>query len=475
LPLFPAGLEARPGGGQGFSGGGGDSGGGGGGDLGLIYLLIRLCFEYPQIGVPALIVFVIWVNVNKKAGGQTSWEVGTTAVRVPMVARTVDLDALRARDPEFSRVLFEDFVYALYAEAHKSRHDPEALKRLAPYIEGTVRDLLAKRPPVGVPVQAAIVGALRVINVRVPQPTPGARGVGNVQVALKLETNLVLSEGAQYVNESWTLVRSAAAVTRPWKGLRTFGCPSCGAPFESRASRCASCGKDVDNGRFDWTVHRAIAMDVQTVPPVLTGTVEERGTDRPTVARAGVRDRWEALLRDDPGLTHESLSARLMLVFTELNAGWAAQDLKRIRPFVSESMHEYLRYWIEAYKAQGLVNKVEGARVVRWVPVRVERDRHYDALTIRLWGTGRDATVEAASGRVVGGDPNRDRRYSEYWTLIRGAEVRGQPRSDKACPSCGGPLEVTMSGNCEYCNALVTTGEFDWVLSRIEQDDVYAG
>ena len=84
-------------------------------------------------------------------------------------------------------------------------------------------------------------------------------------------------------------------------------------------------------------------------------------------------------------------------------------------------------------------------------------------------------TVEAASGRVVGGDPNQDRRYSEYWTLIRGAEVRGQPRSDKACPSCGGPLEVTMSSNCEYCNALVTTGEFDWVLSRIEQDDVYAG
>jgi hypothetical protein len=30
-----------------------------------------------------------------------------------------------------------------------------------------------------------------------------------------------------------------------------------------------------------------------------------------------------------------------------------------------------------------------------------------------------------------------------------------------------------MEGNCAYCGALVTAGDFDWVLSRIEQDDSY--
>jgi hypothetical protein len=32
-----------------------------------------------------------------------------------------------------------------------------------------------------------------------------------------------------------------------------------------------------------------------------------------------------------------------------------------------------------------------------------------------------------------------------------------------------------MAGTCKYCQAKVTTGEFDWVLSRIEQDEVYVG
>jgi hypothetical protein len=32
-----------------------------------------------------------------------------------------------------------------------------------------------------------------------------------------------------------------------------------------------------------------------------------------------------------------------------------------------------------------------------------------------------------------------------------------------------------MAGSCEYCSVHVTAGEFDWVLSKIEQDDAYRG
>jgi hypothetical protein len=32
-----------------------------------------------------------------------------------------------------------------------------------------------------------------------------------------------------------------------------------------------------------------------------------------------------------------------------------------------------------------------------------------------------------------------------------------------------------MAGTCDHCGAHVTGGEFDWVLSKIEQDDSYRG
>ena len=61
------------------------------------------------------------------------------------------------------------------------------------------------------------------------------------------------------------------------------------------------------------------------------------------------------------------------------------------------------------------------------------------------------------------------------WTLIRGAGVRGAPRTDATCPNCGAPLVTNMAGECDHCGAKLTRGDFDWVLSKIEQDDSYTG
>ncbi|MDQ3301027.1 MAG: hypothetical protein M3619_30990 [Myxococcota bacterium] len=47
--------------------------------------------------------------------------------------------------------------------------------------------------------------------------------------------------------------------------------------------------------------------------------------------------------------------------------------------------------------------------------------------------------------------------------------------SGPACSNCGAPLQITMAGDCTHCGAHLTAGEFDWILSKIEQDDSYRG
>jgi predicted amidophosphoribosyltransferase len=53
--------------------------------------------------------------------------------------------------------------------------------------------------------------------------------------------------------------------------------------------------------------------------------------------------------------------------------------------------------------------------------------------------------------------------------------TKGTPSAQKLCPQCGAELKINMAGRCEYCQAEVTSGRFDWVLSRIEQDEAYDG
>ena len=71
------------------------------------------------------------------------------------------------------------------------------------------------------------------------------------------------------------------------------------------------------------------------------------------------------------------------------------------------------------------------------------------------------------------GSATAEKPYSEYWTLMRGHGAKGPSSASKSCPKCGAPLNVTMAGECSHCRAHVTSGEFDWVLSRIEQPEAY--
>ena len=488
LLLFPAAVLARPGGGEGYSGGGGSGGGDGGGGGGFVFLLVRLwielVFAYPQVGVPATIAIIAVVVVrqrNKSKAGPQHWD--SAPPKAAPQQRTVrDLDAIRDQDPEFSVVLFEDFCYALFARAHQARSSQPDLESLSPYLGPAARSHLAQRRPVGAPVSGVVIGAMRVAELSIPTAVaaPAGAPIPQVAVLLELEANMTVgmsgAEHTQYVEERWRLVRNAGVQSKPPEKARSFQCPNCGAPFGPEGGeRCEYCGQVVSGGRFDWSAESIELIRIEERPPALTSNVQEVGSNWPTIFHPALNARWAELAREDPAVTQQALDARLRLIYDELNAAWSRRDLGGARPYVSDGLFDYLKYWVTAYERQGMRNALEGMRIVEWKTVKVLRDRHYDSLTVRLWGSGRDYTVRQTTGDVISGDPKHDRFYSEYWTLIRGASVKGAPRTDKTCPNCGAPLDVNMAGQCEHCGAKITSGEFDWALSKIEQDDSYTG
>jgi predicted lipid-binding transport protein (Tim44 family) len=508
-------VEARPGGGQGYSGrssgrssgsssgsssGGSSYGSSSSGSGGSSGPAISISGDDPLVwiglalSVAVAVGFVFFRGLadasrRKKYGDTGNWDSrAALAARAPRPEPRRDgpqwrtpknaFALVRESDPEFSAVLFDDFVYGLYATAHLASHDRDALALLAPYVSPAVRESLQARITAGRRVQSVVVGAMRVLGARANPPDPERRVH---EVKIEIESNVTTVAGTQpptadYLKEVWILSRRAQAHTRPWKGARTFGCPACGAPVtQAGDGRCAACGQVMENGRFDWQVASAQVLEAEPRPPALTGEVEERGTDLPTAQSPSLSVDWEALAAADPAVTNQTIAERLSEIFASLHAAWAAQDLRTVRPFVSDALLQYLQYWIDAYRSQGLRNAVEKARITKLEMAKVTRDLHYDAVTLRVFATGFEVTTNASTGEVVGGSRRRERPYSEYWTLIRGAEVRGRPPRAQACPGCGAALAINMAGSCAYCGAHVTAGEFDWVLSRIEQDDSYSG
>lgn len=477
---------ARPGGGHSYSGGsrssgsshsGGSSSSGGGGDGGVLFeLLFLLCVEHPSVGIPLLILVVIGMVVRSALQrGMKSWSTTTSDVsQVSTVTRQSSpprkrLEQLRSVDPEFSLVLFEDFVYMLYAAIHRARALGTA--PLAAYLEPGLAAALVS--PALADVQGIVIGALRYIDAS----GPGATGV---RVELELEANFVeLSRDGQqqryYVVDRMVLSRSATAKSRPFARASKLDCPNCGAPLEElRGTECSYCREQVGFGRFDWMVVSLANQNRERRGPLLTSDVAETGTELPTIADSSAPAHFQQLQQRDPGLNWQSFTSRVAHVFGQLQLAWGGRDPLRIRPYVSDNLFQTMLYWIDLYVAARCRNVTENARILRIDLANVTSDKHYDAVTVRLFATSIDYTI-SDDGKLLSGSRSRARQYSEYWTWIRGSARRGPSRGDTACPNCGAELRIGMAGTCEYCRVKVTAGEFDWVLSRIEQDDSYTG
>ena len=475
---------ARPGGGHAYSGGsrssgssGGGGGGSGGGDGGVLFeMLIFLCIEHPTFGIPLLIIVVIVMLA--RAGLQRGMKSWSTAHPDVAAVRTVqretsaprkELEQLRQVDPEFSLVLFEDFVYMLYAAVQRAR--ALGTQPLAAYLEPSLAAALPD--PSLADVQGIVIGALRYLSFS---------GVGSstIQVELELEANFVelLRSGEQrrfYVVDRLVLTRSHTAKSRPFARASKLDCPNCGAPLESmRGSECSYCRQQVGFGRFDWMVLALANQSREPRGPLLTSDVAETGTDLPTIADSGAPQRFQQLQARDPSLSWQTLMARMTHVFGELQVAWSGRDPLKIRPYVSDHLFQTMLYWIDLYLASRCRNVTENARILRVDLANVTSDKHYDAVTVRLFASSIDYTV-SDDGKLLSGHRSRTRTYSEYWTWIRGTARRGQARGDTVCPNCGAALRIGMAGTCDYCRIKVTAGEFDWVLSRIEQDDSYTG
>jgi hypothetical protein len=476
IVLVAAVVEARPGGGSSYSGASRSSGGessGGGDDGAIIQLLIWLCIEHPTIGIPLTIAFIafgIWRAKRRKGG---DWSVGcgresVSASYEPPVHESrprVSLDVIRGVDTSFSRVVFEDFLYSLYAEVHRAR-GMRALDRLSAYLSPAAAQALMQMTRG--PVDNVIVGAMRALEVSAMPETSS-------RVVMELESNYTEAGRGCYVVERWTLSRGPNARSRSPDRVRVLGCPGCGAPQDALfGGTCRHCRRVVNDGSFDWTVQFVQVIHREERPPILTANVEEQGTNAPTIRDPNLPQALASLRAKDPAFDVGQFQARVGLVFQQFQIAWSSRNLAQMRPFLSDALFTTQQYWINAYLAQRLRNVTENARITRLELVKATSDAWFDSITVRLFATSLDYTT-TEDGRVVSGSRTKPRAYSEYWTFIRGTNRKGPTRTDLACSNCGAPLDVNMAGHCKYCSVKVTTGDFDWVLSRIEQDESYTG
>ena len=496
VALFAAAdAEARVGGGQryGRPSGGGSSGGGysgGGGEADILFLLIHLIIEVPIIGIPLTILFIgfiiaraVWGRSSGRVVHRTSAHAGSGAHagarsrRFRRPPRTQGLDALRKIDDGFSLPVFLDFAILVHRRSLEAMGS-QRWEPMAPFLTDEARAELAAHHEGVQRVDEVVIGGVRLSRVH-------RRGADmHAEVIFEDTRKETLADGRErevLVHERWVFRRAASATSLPPAEMMALSCPSCGSAIEvDELGACASCGTPITKGPLQWQVaqvevgHRERA----TAPEVgFVAGGDEDSVNYPTVQDPHLQAEVRRLLARHPDLSIQGFSQRVSLVYHRLQSAWSDATWELARPYVTDAQFQSLRYWMDRYKKHGLANRLVDVELERVTVVKVDTDAWYESITVRIWGSMKDYVEEVSTGRVVGGNQRKARRFSEYWTFLRAGGTDGTTKGDTdACPSCGAPLDqVSAAGICGYCDSKITSGRYDWVLTRIEQPEAYGG
>jgi predicted lipid-binding transport protein (Tim44 family) len=271
----------------------------------------------------------------------------------------------------------------------------------------------------------------------------------------------------QRLGELWTFQRSAGARTVVSGGATAFKCPNCGGLLKLNDDGvCDYCKADITSGRYDW---------------VATRVDQDWFRGASTVAAFGAaqldpQSGMTMIQSEDPHFDPEAFRGRVQQAFFALEQAWQERDLTASRPFMSPGLYlgwsSQVQQLLELHKK----NVLDGLRLDGLDVVKVVHGEAFDNVTVRLAATCADYEVDEKTGRMIFGSRSPS-QFVEFWTFQRSVGVQTTDRSilDRVCPNCGAPLEINQVGECRYCKAAVTSGRFDWVLSRIEQEDEYAG
>lgn len=237
-------------------------------------------------------------------------------------------------------------------------------------------------------------------------------------------------------------------------------------------------------GDFGIVVFFILAFVIVVVMKILT---RKRGVDRSV--RSAVLDAQydreaqsrrsasiEVLRARDPQLTEASIVDRVRVMSDRVREAWLAGDMKPARPFVSDGVFSRFAVQLELMKQEGMKNVMSDAQALFVTIEAVDAQPPVDAVHVRFTAQARDAnvpvemTADQAAAELAKHDVTP---YTEIWTLVRkhGAMTKLEPgQVGRDCPSCGAPLENAGEMlKCKFCQALVCSGEHDWVLSEITQ------
>ncbi len=194
------------------------------------------------------------------------------------------------------------------------------------------------------------------------------------------------------------------------------------------------------------------------------------GTPVPAMPMANIQTELARLQQKDSAFNEQAFKDYAQNAFYKIQEAWESQNLQIGRPFMTDQLMQRYATQISDIQSRGEKNVLENMVLGHMNITNIRTDNAYDYITLQMDASAADYTLDR-NGKFLRGSKT-PQHFTEYWTFLRKVTAKTDAKKSvkaNVCPNCGAPLQLSATGQCQYCNAVVTSGEWDWVLSEITQ------
>ncbi len=182
----------------------------------------------------------------------------------------------------------------------------------------------------------------------------------------------------------------------------------------------------------------------------------------------------EKIKQIDPLFNKEEFISSAKTLFVKLQQAWTDRDWSVIRVFETNELYEQHKSQLQGYIDNNQINVMDRICVNYAQLFDFKQEGDKDILVVRLNSRMADYIIDATTKEVLKGNKNTEYVNTYLLTFIRKKGIQTKEGSSKInttnCPNCGAPTQITSAGECEYCGSVITTGEYNWVLSNLERE-----
>ena len=187
----------------------------------------------------------------------------------------------------------------------------------------------------------------------------------------------------------------------------------------------------------------------------------QKGTIMPTTTLKNVPPYNPEKLKEYlPNFNPEEFKNQAYEIYKKVQVAWMEFDYDSMRKSVTDEMYNMYKTQLTTLSVKKQTNVMKDFGLLGFNIVGMEIKDKTVSLTVTMQVECFDYIVNK-EGRVLRGTDKRKVIYNYALTFNKGISEK-----QNKCPNCGAPLENVNSSECPYCNSVIISENYDWVLSK---------